>query len=62
MGLINQLTLSTGLPRWMYLLCAAVVAVVVVWVLVKILKWALLLALGVMVVALILGGLLWLFG
>jgi hypothetical protein len=62
MDIINQLTISTGFPRWLVILSGVLIAVVVVWVLAKVLKWTLVLVFAALVVVLVLGGLVWLFG
>jgi hypothetical protein len=59
--LINSLT-AEGYPRWLVILGIGLAAVVVVWVLAKLLKWTLLLMFGALVVVIVLVGLFWLFG
>ena len=65
MDYINHLIDSLaayGYPRWLVILGVGLAAVVVVWVLIKAVKWTLLLAFGALVVVLVLSGLFWLFG
>jgi hypothetical protein len=59
--LINSLA-AEGYPRWLVMLGIGLAAVVVVWVLAKLLKWTLLLMFGALVVVVVLVGLFWLFG
>jgi hypothetical protein len=44
-----------GWPPWLVILCATVVAAVVLWVLSKILKFAL----GVLIIVVVIGGIAW---
>jgi len=59
--LINSMT-AYGYPRWLVILGVGLAVVVAVWVVAKVLKWTLFLVLGALVVVVVLGGLLWLFG
>jgi len=59
--LIDSLA-AQGYPRWLVITGLGLAAVVAVWVLAKLLKWTLLLALGALVVIVVLFGLFWLFG
>jgi hypothetical protein len=63
MDYINRLLAPfAAYPRWLVLLCFGLAVVVAVWIVAKALKWTLLLVIGAVVVVVVLGGLLWLFG